>query len=294
MTQLIEPNQIPRFVPGQLTVSSPADGWHGVSVRGYRYTGSDVEVPPIRDYTVVAYARGSTPMRRRVEGRWTSEDLGPGDVSLLTRATDSHWIWPGDVEVVHVYLTQAELASTCRQMYDREVQDVALHDVVKADDPLIHHTAMLLAAEAAGGGAGSQLMVEALCSQLAVLILRRHADVRLQDTEGDGRLTFRQERAVRDYIAEHLGEAIVLRDLAAAAGLSRYHFARRFHRSVGTPPHEFVLQQRVERAKTLLTRSDQTLPAIACGCGFADQSHLTREFKKRVGTPPGRYRATTR
>jgi hypothetical protein len=72
---LIVPDQLPRWVPGQLTVHSPDVGWDGVSVRGYRYAGSDVEVPPIRDYMIVAYLRGKTlSTRRAAAGR------GPGVV----------------------------------------------------------------------------------------------------------------------------------------------------------------------------------------------------------------------
>ena len=287
---LIAPDQVPSWVPGQLTLQSPDTGWQGVSVRGYRYSASDVEVPPIRDYTIVAYRRGTTSMRRRLDGEWTDEQLGPGDVSLLTRAAHSHWVWSGDIEVVHVYLTQDELATTCRQVYGREVQDVELHDSIKADDPALHRTAMLMAQEAAHGAAGSTLMVDSLSCQLAVLILRRHARVLFRESGVDG-LTIAQERVVRDYVHEHLGERISLKDLAATVALSRYYFARRFRQSVGTTPHEFVLRQRVERVRTLLERTNVPLLDIACRCGFADQSHMTREFKKRVGVTPGRYRS---
>jgi AraC family transcriptional regulator len=291
---LIVPDQLPKWVPGHLTVHSPHVGWDGVSVRGYRYAGSDVEVPPMRDYLIVAYRRGQTPMRRRVEGEWIHETLGPGDVSLLTRAAESHWVWPADIEVVHVYLTQDELANTCRQMYERDVQDVELHDVVKADDPAIHRTAMLMAHEAAQGAAGSRLMVDSLSCQLSVHILRRHADALFRESPGVNGLSFGQERTVRDYVDQHLQKSISLEDLACTVGLSRYHFARRFRQSTGTTPHEFVLRQRVERAKTLLHRTNTPLPDIACSCGFADQSHMTREFRKRVGLTPGRYRARSR
>ena len=135
---LIVPDDVPNWVPGRLTVRSPDEGWPGVSVRGYRYAGLDVTVPPIRDYMIVAYRRGTTTMRRRVDGEWVSESLRPGDVSLLTRAAESHWVWPEDIEVVHVYLTEDEVAATCREMYEREVEDVELLDEVKADDPAIH------------------------------------------------------------------------------------------------------------------------------------------------------------
>ena len=160
--ELIVPDQLPAWVPGEVTVRSPDDAWDGVCVRGYRYEDSDVEVPPMRDYMIVAYRRGVTDMRRRLDGGWHHEQLGPGDVSLLTRAAHSHWRWDTPVEVVHVYLTHDQLASTCRAMYGREVEDVELHDTIKADDPGIHRTAMAIAGEAAEGGVGSELLVDSL------------------------------------------------------------------------------------------------------------------------------------
>ena len=192
---LIVPDEVPIWVPGQLTVRSPEEGWPGISVRGYRYAGLDVTVPPVRDYVIVAYRRGTTAMRRQAGGEWVSETMRPGDVSLLTRAAESHWIWPDDIEVVHVYLTADELAATCREMYEREVEDVELLDEVKADDPAIHAAAIAIAREAAQGGTGSALLVGSLSCQLAVHILRRHARVLFREPDGSDGLTFRQERA---------------------------------------------------------------------------------------------------
>ena len=291
MTELlIAPDELPAWLPGTLTVRSPEQGWDGVAVRGYQYGASDVEVPPLRDHVVVAYRHGTTLMRRRVHGVWRAATLGPGDVSLLSRAVASHWVWPGDIEVVHVYLSADELATTCCDMYGRDVADVALHDEVSAGDPAIHRTAMLIAREAACGGAGSTLLVAALACQLAVHILRGHADVVFREPE-DGGLTSVQERAVRDFVEEHLHERIALDDLATVVGLSRCRFACRFRCSAGTSPHGFVLDRRVARAKLLLTRAGMPLSDVALRCGFADQSHLTRVFRARVGVPPGRFRA---
>jgi AraC family transcriptional regulator len=287
---LIVPDQLPIWVPGRLTVRSPNEGWKGVSVRGYHYDGSDVEVPPMRDYMIVAYRRGVTPMRRRFDSRWSEVSLGPGDVSLLTRAAPSHWVWPQDIEVVHVYLTEDELAAACQQMCDREVRDIELHDILQANDPAIHRTAMALAAEAAQGGIGSSLLIESLACQLSVYILRRHAEVRFR-TEAPARgLSARQRHLVDDYVKAHLGESISLDDLASALALSRYHFARGFRETMGVTPHEFVLRHRVARAQLLLRRTRTPLHEIASICGFADQSHMTRVFKKQLGTTPGKYR----
>lgn len=288
---LIAPDQLPIWVPGQLTVRSPDVGWDGAAtVRGYRYADSDVEVPPMRDFMVVAYRRGTTAMRRRLDDRWSAETLGPGDVSLLTRAADSHWTWSAPIDVVHVYLTHDQLTATCREMYDREVDDVELHDTIKADDPAIHRVAMQIAREAAHDEPGAELLVDALTQQLNVTILRRHAHVRFREPGADAALSFRREHAVRDYVQSHLHHRITLDELARVAELSRFHFARQFKSSTGTTPHEFVLRQRLDRARALIERTSTPLKDVAQRCGFADQSHMNRLFRRRLGTTPGRLR----
>ncbi|QRK94081.1 hypothetical protein [Saccharopolyspora erythraea] len=59
---------MPIWVPGQLTVRNPEQGWSGMSVRGYRYLGSDVDVPPVRDFVVVAFHHGHTDLHRKIDG----------------------------------------------------------------------------------------------------------------------------------------------------------------------------------------------------------------------------------
>jgi AraC family transcriptional regulator len=244
----------------------------------------------MRDYMIVAYRRGLTPMRRQLDGRWSEVALGPGDVSLLTRAAPSHWTWPQDIEVVHIYLTESELAATCQQMYEREVSDIELHDTLQAGDPAIHRAAMLLAVEAAHGGVGSELLIESLACQISVYILRRHAEVHFNTPESARGLSTRQRHLVYDYVKGHLHEKLSLNDLAGLLALSRYHFARGFRESTGVAPHQFVMQQRVARAQMLLRRTRAPLHEIATACGFADQSHMTRAFRKQLGVTPGKFR----
>ncbi|MFJ1302266.1 AraC family transcriptional regulator [Pseudomonadota bacterium AL_CKDN230030165-1A_HGKHYDSX7] len=79
-------------------------------------------------------------------------------------------------------------------------------------------------------------------------------------------------------------------DLAAHAGLSRYHFIRAFRALTGITPHAFQTDLRIQRARRLL-RAGQAPAEVAHALGFADQSHFQRAFKARVAATPGQYRA---
>lgn len=93
------------------------------------------------------------------------------------------------------------------------------------------------------------------------------------------------ERAL-GYIHDHLCENFALADLAHAACISRFHFARLFRASVGCSPMEYVLKARMEAAKQMLARGDQKIAATAAALGFFDQSHFTRTFRRMIGISP--------
>jgi len=105
-----------------------------------------------------------------------------------------------------------------------------------------------------------------------------------------GRLAPWLERRAKDIMRAHLDGALSIAQLADECGLSRSHFARSFKRTTGTPPHRWLLAQRIDKATQLLLKSESSITDIALACGFADQSHFTRVFVSTVGMSPGVWR----
>jgi AraC-like DNA-binding protein len=109
-----------------------------------------------------------------------------------------------------------------------------------------------------------------------------------------GGLAPRVLRRVQDYIDSHLSEDLELEQLALTAGLSLHHFARAFKKSVGVPPHQFVLQRRLTLARDLLSGTDRPIADIAITAGFSDQSHLARHFRQSFAVSPIAFRRSHR
>ena len=93
---------------------------------------------------------------------------------------------------------------------------------------------------------------------------------------------------VSDLLHERLADPPTLAELAAMTELSQFALLRAFRAEMGLPPHAYLNQLRVRRARLLL---DDGVPAadVAAQVGFADQAHLTRHFKRVVGVPPAAY-----
>jgi transcriptional regulator GlxA family with amidase domain len=83
---------------------------------------------------------------------------------------------------------------------------------------------------------------------------------------------------------------VSIEEVASECELSRGYFIRAFSRTTGRTPHQWLLEQRVIRARQLIETTSMTLAEIAAACGFADQSHLNRVFARIVGHPPGAWR----
>lgn len=95
---------------------------------------------------------------------------------------------------------------------------------------------------------------------------------------------------VTRYVREHLSEPVTLSGMAAAAGMSPMHFAAQFRAATGKRPHHFLLEERIERAKTWMADTNWSLCQIAIAAGFATQAHFCTVFKRYVGTTPKHWR----
>jgi AraC family transcriptional regulator len=160
-------------------------------------------------------------------------------------------------------------------------------------DPLVAEIAFAIVSEMRTQTAGGRLLAETLAVSLAARLVHSHSglspDKDLEQLSYQG-LDRRRLTRVREYIAANLEGDLTIAQLAKVACLSRYHFARAFKTAVGQSPHQYVSAHRLERAKEMLMRGDQSLLDIAIALNFSSQANFTRAFRLGTGMTPGQFR----
>lgn len=159
-----------------------------------------------------------------------------------------------------------------------------LFEPLVANDPVLADR-LVAAHRALEAGEDRLRGEEALTGALSALVARHG---RQEPRAPRGGAEARRIARVVDLMAAAPEEAFSLDELAAEAGLSKFHFLRVFAKATGQTPHAYLVNLRVNRARDLLATGTRPAEA-AVAAGFADQSHLTRVFKRIVGVTPGHY-----
>ena len=125
---------------------------------------------------------------------------------------------------------------------------------------------------------------------LAVHLLRNYNQAVVKPALEKRALDTYKLNTVKDFIEERLAEDLTIADMAADVHMSQFHFARAFKAATGTPPHRYLTQRRIERAKVLLGVTKLSVAEVAYSVGFTNQSHFAAQFYKITGTTPKTYR----
>jgi len=239
--------------------------------------------PPPPDH-VVLVALGDT---RGALGSF-SNNLMPlraraGDAAVVPVGVASRWFAPqGGCAVLQLHFSPG--------LFEESVQAVAPQTRVDLPaqlclrDDALKQLAGSIVRELRQGELAARLRIESLGLAFAVQLLRRHALV--QKPAG---LSTRRLRQVIEFMDAHAAEDLSVADLAAAVGLSQFHFIRAFRKATGRTPHQYLLSLRVELVKRRM-REGAALAVIAKECGFSSQQHLTTAFRKLVGVTPAAWR----
>lgn len=207
-------------------------------------------------------------------------------------------IWPQDYRVAELRCSgsaQALVVSLERSLLHTFVQrhsDIVwttLTPRFAIRDPQIIALLMAIEAEIKGGCPGGDLFDESLSAALAAYLVKRYSGRAYNPRPKRPPFLGKRLQRVLDYIAANVSHDLSLDVLAGVANMSPHYFCRMFKVSTGLTPHQYVLAERINRAKQILAEDEATIAEVALRFGFASQSHFTSVFHRHTGTTPRRY-----
>jgi AraC family transcriptional regulator len=159
-------------------------------------------------------------------------------------------------------------------------------------DAKLRATLESIASELESGDAGWREVIRSLVNQLTVYLLRAHIDARRSDEIELSRVGIvdRRLRRAIEFMSDNCGRELSLAEIAGAAYLSEFHFARLFKKITGATPHAYLASLRIERARRLLAESDLPITEVGAQVGYNTQSHFTKIFREATGMTPKAFR----
>jgi AraC family transcriptional regulator len=212
-------------------------------------------------------------------------DYGRGDLALCDRHVGE---WVGLMNVAHLQLGISDAALMAAS--DEPHGEVELCPHRKFADSRLGALVAAVHAEMAAGFPSGRLFLDSIEQAMAVTLVGGHAVRRRAVRISRGGLGPARLRRIRELVHAKMEDELGLDEMAQSVGLSTAHFARMFRKSTGETPHQFVLGQRLERAKGMLRAPDARVLDVAVACGFKTQQHFAQVFRDVCGISPTAYR----
>jgi AraC family transcriptional regulator len=273
-----------------LKATSANRSWEGVHINEFAEVHIDDLRSPPRDHVKIGLCLGTSPfIRRETCGSAFTSPSRIGDFAILPAGRKSRWhgLAPAHLDIRFDPGKMDETAAELRKAGERRFEFV---NVPRMRDPIVEHIGAIFRAELNLAPHPAQdILIESMAVALCAHVLRRYTNLAGIEDRSTASVDFAAVGRAIAYVEDNPDRAISLRELAAAAGLSRFHFSRQFKRQLGLSPARYVERARIEQAKALIVDARMSLADVAQAVGFADQSHFARRFRLHEGRTPGAF-----
>jgi AraC family transcriptional regulator len=223
-----------------------------------------------------------------------TRDVRAGATYLYDLKRDPRYVIDKPFHSLYFYLPRSALDGISEQSGARRVSQIACELGVGHDDAIIRQIGASFLEGLRRPAETNQLFIDHMMLALTAHVAQTYGGWQHPAEPARGGLAPWQVRRACEKFESDLGGKLSLEQIAAEFNLSVSHFSRAFRVSTGLPPHQWLLRQRVNTAKQLMSVRDLPLSEIAISAGFANQSHFTRVFSAMVGVSPAAWRRETR
>ena len=264
--------------------------WTGFHIRHWRVlAGELVEETRVRHEINVTLAGSVTTEKYTAAGERQKNRNEAGSVCLIPAGRSAKAVWESEIECLSITLNPTFFAQAAIEQNFSD--NLELVETFERCDPLVQHIGLALLTEANAKEPVGRMYAESLAQTLILHLLKNYStNAGFHQENSTGGLSGYRLRRAKEYINENLEEDLTLAEVAEAVGFSQFHFARAFRRSTGLTPQQYLVAQRINRAKELLTKGELPLVEVSIQAGFKNQSHFTTLFRKFTALTPKAFR----
>jgi AraC family transcriptional regulator len=286
---VVRESRVGPFLDSHPTKSTALVQWSGIAIETFTTPAVFIARHEHLEHFLQVALGSAVKYEVNTKGRNLRFTSCPGTIFLLPRGTVDEVNWSGPTRRIAVAIHRNLLTNALDET--RHETDIELTEHWNLIDRHISALLMEMTADLEDGSPAGTIYGESLANALAVYLVKRYAVRRVTPVAFKGGLGGYRMKRVLDYISDSLDENISLSQLAAIAGMSPHYFSELFKQSTGYAPHNYVLLQRIERAKEQLRDPQRSIIDSGLAAGFQNPSHFARMFRKLVGTTPSKYRA---
>jgi AraC family transcriptional regulator len=256
--------------------------WGPLAAREVHATPGRYPGTVMPDHRVIFYLTPAVPTDCVCEDVGQQRIGAPFDFDLVPAGASGAWEDHAPCDMVSVRLAPGLVASTAEALaLPADRSDLAPR--IGARDPLVEHVVRALMAELAAPEPAGRIYADSLAVALTTRLVQNFATV---TATGRQTLSKPQVRRVVEFVEANLDGELTLDQLAEVAGISVPHFTTLFRRTMGQSVHSYVMERRVQRARSLLLARNRSIAEVALETGFAHQSHLARWMRRLLGVTP--------
>jgi AraC family transcriptional regulator len=273
----------------RVRLASPGNDWNGIAASRFRLGQVDVSLPALAVPAFGVNYGESLKLERTLHGRKTSGRVSAGQLAILPPDTDTRWIFDKTGDIVLVYVSRKLLDQAVEDGVDRDPRSVEIVPRFLIRDLVLERTAHQLLGEISEPRPESRLAAEALAQDLVCHLIAAHSNLAFLPPSRPHAMAPSRLKRAQEFMRANLAGTVCLREIAEAAGMSLFHFARGFRQATGRPPHQYLMELRLCEARTLLHDVRLPIGQIAKTLGFT-HSHFTAVFARHMGMTPSRFR----
>jgi AraC family transcriptional regulator len=279
--------------PGnEFVAGSERLNWTSVFASIQRERPYEESFAAVPDHLIILHLDGYVKVDRWVGVSRESRMIAPGGMFMVPGGIDFRVRLGDPLSTIHFYLRRAMLAEVARDLCRGDPDRLEFLPRIGESDPLLERIIFDIRQELLDPDQMGDTYVDYLARAAAARLVRAHSSnaSRVSAPLSIPGEAHRKIARATEYVNAYLHRPIRLEELARELDVSASQLTLLFKKTLGDPPHRYILKSRVQRAREMLKASNLPLAEVALACGFSHQEHMSRIFRREIGTTPAAYR----